>query len=169
MQWIKKSEKTLCLFAWRWNKNSHIYWHNDVVDINIKYNTNISALLHKKRQQLYFIGCKIQLMFHFVCVSELLGSAKKVNVNFQDTDGWVAPPIHPNILFLPLFLWSHSYKSLYYHSSFCLCLYIIKSRISPDTTLLNFRIEWHVCVYNRSVLMACCHDISYIHLPSFCH
>lgn len=23
------------------------------------------------------------------CVSELLGSAKKVNVNFQDTDGWV--------------------------------------------------------------------------------
>uniref|UniRef100_A0A674N463 CASK interacting protein 1 n=1 Tax=Takifugu rubripes TaxID=31033 RepID=A0A674N463_TAKRU len=31
-------------------------------------------------------------MLHFACVSELLGSAKKVNVNFQDTDGF--SPLH---------------------------------------------------------------------------
>ncbi|GLD61159.1 caskin-1, partial [Lates japonicus] len=31
-------------------------------------------------------------MFHFICLSELLGSAKKVNVNFQDTDGF--SPLH---------------------------------------------------------------------------
>lgn len=33
--------------------------------------------------------CRTSFMLYFACFSELLGSAKKVNVNFQDTDGWV--------------------------------------------------------------------------------
>lgn len=35
----------------------------------------------------YTYDCRTSFMLHFACVSELLGSAKKVNVNFQDTDG----------------------------------------------------------------------------------
>lgn len=35
----------------------------------------------------YTYDRRTPFMLHFACVSELLGSAKKVNVNFQDTDG----------------------------------------------------------------------------------
>lgn len=33
------------------------------------------------------VAAGLLFMLHIVCFSELLGSAKKVNVNFQDTDG----------------------------------------------------------------------------------
>lgn len=59
--------------------------------VNIKHKADrpIAVLYHKKINWLLFsfTGCKSQFMFHSICVSELLGSAKKVNVNFQDTDG----------------------------------------------------------------------------------
>lgn len=53
--------------------------------INIKQ----QYIIKKRIDQLLeiIIGCKKPFTFGFICVSELLGSAKKVNVNFQDTDG----------------------------------------------------------------------------------
>lgn len=63
----------------------------DVSDaVNIKHSTEEACCRFRSWLLFSFTGCKSQLMFHFICVSELLGSAKKVNVNFQDTDGWVA-------------------------------------------------------------------------------
>lgn len=50
----------------------------------------ISRTTHQPAFDSHSPAHQSELMDHRpVCVSELLGSAKKVNVNFQDTDGWV--------------------------------------------------------------------------------
>ena len=57
---------------------------------SITHNTDIVGIYHEKASSGHYYDVQasnVTLTFHFICVSELLGSAKKVNVNFQDTDG----------------------------------------------------------------------------------
>lgn len=90
-----------------WNGVQNIIRYLRTLLKNITQNTYIAGLYHKKASSGHYYDLQasnVTLMFHFICVSELLGSAKKVNVNFQDTDGWVTLSIivhsfsHPHFL-----------------------------------------------------------------------